>query len=230
MKTYQLICILLFACSGCTNLNPMAFDGDSKNIDTKDKSIVLMSIKISRPEKSRFVPHPLHINLNKENKKDKPEYISFKIDNQAGEPTSEYDKNIYKVRFSLTPGTYTLTTIFGDANAFPFHGFFYIPIFSEFIVKSNSIGYIGRVNALLRPRKDDEFRAGPLIPLIDQAASGVSTGTFEISIEDKYNDDVLSFLDDFPVLNNLYIEKLPLLNFNMKKAIDIWTEKSTTTK
>lgn|SRR5574337_22719 len=210
---------------GCANFKPMAFNEKSKTVDTKDKSILLMSINLSRVEKSRYVPHPIAVNFIRETPQGKPETISFKVDDDAGDTASDDNRNIYRIRVALDPGSYKLATIGGDANAFPVHGFFNIPIFSDISVPANMIGYVGRINAVLRPRKDGEFRAGPPFPLIDQAVTGISNGTFDISIENQYDDDVTEFKQVFPVLHDAKIEKLPVPKFDLNTALEFWEGK-----
>ncbi len=56
-------------------------------------------------------------------------------------------------------------------------------------------------------RKDDERRAGGIIPLIDQKAAGFSDGTFDIFINDKYDDNMKLFFAEYPVLQNVKVEK-----------------------
>jgi hypothetical protein len=65
---------------------------------------------------------------------------------------------------------------------FPFHGFFFAPLHEDLDVEPNSVVYLGQVDATAVERKDGELRAGPVIPLIDQAATGFSGGTWDISV------------------------------------------------
>jgi len=72
----------------------------------------------------------------------------------------------------------------------------------------NKISYLGHLDVVLRERKNDnEIRAGSVIPLIDQATSGFSTGTFDVVIEDRFDEDMKAFISEYPALQNVIIEK-----------------------
>ena len=62
-----------------------------------------------------------------------------------------------------------------------------------------------------RKRQDDnELRAGPVIPLIDQAVAGFSGGTFEVKIFDNYDDDMAVFRQKHPALGHFTVERAVL--------------------
>jgi hypothetical protein len=61
---------------------------------------------------------------------------------------------------------------------------------------------------VLRERKtDNETRAGSIFPLIDQSIVGFSGGTFDVVIEDKFDEDMQSFIKEYPVLQKVKVEK-----------------------
>jgi hypothetical protein len=63
------------------------------------------------------------------------------------------------------------------------------------------VTYLGRIEAVIRERKEEtELRAGPLIPLLDQAVTGFSGGTFDIEIVDRYETDIAEFAKRHPFL------------------------------
>jgi hypothetical protein len=213
-----IFCLIVTACAG---VNQMAIKKDSKTIDTNLKSILLMSIKLSRPEASRYTPHPLAVRFEKINQKGEIEAISFQVDKEAGATDSELS-NKYYMRMALEPGEYKLHTIFGNANAFPFNGFFQAPLLTNITVQKNAIVYIGEINALLRPRKENEFRAGSVVPLIDQAVTGVSSGTFDIEIKNAEIEDIGQFQSNFPILVNQTIQTSILPAWDREKAESWW--------
>jgi hypothetical protein len=102
---------------------------------------------------------------------------------------------------ALEPGPYKLAEISGQANAFPFYGVtFMVPLLLDFEVATHSVTYIGRVTAKLRPRQEGEFRAGSVVPLIDQSLAGISNGTWDITVEDKSDKDIALFRANYPAL------------------------------
>jgi hypothetical protein len=82
--------------------------------------------------------------------------------------------------------------------------------------------YLGHIDATVVERKDGEFRAGPLIPLIDQAATGFSGGTWDITVSDQFDDDVSAFRKDFPALSSASIERDVLPAWDKQKATEWW--------
>lgn len=219
MKVFLGTIFLLLA--GCANVAPMAVDKQTKSLDVNSKSIVLMTVDLSRPEPSRYIPHPLLIDFTKKGSQDKPERLVFQVDKDAGTASSE-THNKFLLRVALEPGEYELKTIFGNANAFPFNGFFQVPLLENINISPNTVTYVGRVNALMRPRVGEEFRAGSVIPLIDQAATGVSGSTFDVTIVDLSDEEVPEFKAVFPILANVAIQKSILPPFDRAKAQTWW--------
>lgn len=219
MKKYIfVVCVLLV---GCANVTPMAPNKQTKSLDITSKSVVLFSVDLARPEPSRYVPHPLFLVITKNGSQEKPEKLTFSIDKDAGDTPSDIH-NKFLLRVPLEPGEYELKTIFGNANAFPFNGFFQLPLLETIKVLPSTVTYAGRINALMRPRVGEEFRAGSLIPLIDQAATGVSGSTFDVTIVDASEEEIPEFKAAFPALANFSIQKSVLPPFDRAKAQTWW--------
>lgn len=218
----KFVCAIFLLLVGCANVAPMAVDKQTKVLDVNSKSIVLMTIDLSRPQPSRYIPHPLWIYFSKKGSQDRPERLGFRVDKDAGNTSSEIH-NKFLLRVALEPGQYQLEAVFGNANAFPFNGFFLIPLLEDINILPNTVTYVGRVNALMRPRVGDEFRAGSVIPLIDQAATGVSGSTFDVTIVDASEEEIPEFKTEFSALANVDIQKAILPPFDRAKA-QIWWE------
>jgi hypothetical protein len=74
----------------------------------------------------------------------------------------------------------------------------------------------------VRERQENEFKAGPSIPLIDQAVAGASTGTFDIKISDNFVKDEAIFRSKFPALVGVPIRKSILPAFDRANAQKWW--------
>jgi len=199
--------------TGCATVNPMAFNEKSTAIDTREKSIVLMTVDVSRNDKSRFVPEPFVIRLEKPNAQSKEERQNFTFAKDA-DALQENGHSVYLVRLALAPGDYKLQNVSGMASAFPIVGSFNVPLSLDLKVAPGSVTYVGRVRATLRERVGNEFRAGPVIPLIDQSIAGMSGGTWDVSIEHLEQKDLALFRSRYPVLNNVSIAATPLPPFD----------------
>lgn len=212
----RLVGSVIFGCallSGCATVNPMAINDKSVTVDTTSKSLVLMTVDISRSEKSCFEPKPLEIMFFKLPGQSKQDQQNFRL-NEDDDTVDEGDHTIYLARMALAPGQYTFNSIWGQAKAFPFVGMFSVPLFLNLTVKPNSIIYVGRVVATLRPRNGNEFSAGGMFPLIDQSVTGLSTGTWDIAIEDRSQKDIPLFRSNYHALASVSIESTILPSFD----------------
>ena len=209
----------LFA--GCATVNPMAFDKNATSVDTNAKSVVLVAIDVSRSDDSRYVPRPFVVKLELPNAQSKEERQNFKMAKDVD--SFEHDGHtIFLARMALAPGKYKFGEIMGMASAFPFNGMFVVPVNSEVTIAPHSVAYIGHIAAKLRPREGTEFRAGPVLPLIDQSATGFSGGTWDIVIDDQHDADVALFRTNFPVLNGVQVENNPLPPFDRAAYQKLW--------
>ena len=73
-----------------------------------------------------------------------------------------------------------------------------------------SFVYIGNIKASVIPRKEGQPRAGSVIPLIDQAVTGFSSGTFVVDLSDNYDEEILLIKKKFPYLTGKNITKMIL--------------------
>nr|HPH60962.1 serine/threonine-protein kinase [Candidatus Syntrophosphaera sp.] len=86
---------------------------------------------------------------------------------QLNKKTAAVESNgrqLYLASLALSPGRYHLEGISGIAAAFPFVGNFFIPVVADFEVEEDSVSYFGHVAAIMRERREGEFRAGAVIP------------------------------------------------------------------
>lgn len=190
----------------------MAFVKGQDSVDLSDKSIALVSVKISNQNKPDFQPSLLYAFFFADSQGAEKTHIDVK-----GEPyKSEINQyNEYLLSFSLKPGTYNFSAIWG-AYSIPLlmNAMCVIPLNSKVEVKPNSIIYLGHIDATIRERKNDtEERAGSLIPLIDQAVAGFSSGTFDVLIKDNFDEDIKAYLTGYPFLQKHKINKAILSNW-----------------
>jgi len=82
--------------------------------------------------------------------------------------------------------------------------------------------YLGHVDATVRERTGNEFKAGAPIPLIDQAVAGASSGTFDVAITDRWTQDESLFKNKYPALKKATINKSVLPAFDRDAAQKWW--------
>lgn len=99
----------------------------------------------------------------------------------------------------------------GFNQKFPLNAEFLIPLYTRFELRPNSVVYLGRVEAVVRERKDDsEWRAGPVAPIIGQTEAGFSTGIFDIRVSDNYDEDLVVFRQKYPAGARFTVERAVL--------------------
>lgn len=216
-----LVAITLSVLGGCATVNPMAFSKTAKVVNTAKKSVLLMTIDVSRSDGSRYVPQPKVVFFEKPNAQSQADRQNFAM-NEDTDAVKLHGRTIYLARMALRPGQYRLMGVSGIANAFPFFGNFFVPLLLDISVKPHSITYIGRVTAKLRDRKGDEFRAGSVIPLIDQSITGMSTSTWDVTVNDDHEEDLALYRSGYPVLARATIADQILPPFNRQLAQQWW--------
>ena len=179
-------------------------------INLNYQSLLLLNIRTKNTFNTKYYLDTVLLFLEKEGKEILHRSIysqnTFKIIDKHG------FYNTYTL-LTLEPGKYKLKFIRGKSLTDTSQGmsigtgFFQIPVFRDIIVEKNKISYLGRIDAVLRERKENEFAAGPATPFIPQANTGIAKGTFDISIQDEYQIDQHYFISKYPALADQKIEK-----------------------
>jgi hypothetical protein len=204
----MLILMTLVGCAG-----NMALVKGQSEINTTDKSLVLLSVKISNQNKPGYQPELTTAVLIGSEKQT--------INIRDGLVKEENDKHKnYLLSFTLTPGSYVISELIGNYKIpLLLNAHCEVPLKSSIEVKPNSITYLGHVDATIVERKNDtEERAGGMIPLLDQGLAGFSTGTFVVKVEDRYDEDLAAYRSEFPGLKPLTIAKAILVQGQLSAA------------
>lgn len=209
--------------SGCATRVKMAFEDDKEAIKENSPPIYLMTATIKNLYKTSFQPKLIVVNLEKADAKTAEEKLNFTIDDKAKNESDKADTgNTYFLRMQLEHGKYELRGLTSIASSFPIHGFFFAPLHAPVESTASGVVYLGHITATVRERIGDEFRAGPPIPLIDQAVAGASGGTFDVEISDRFAEDEPIFRSKFPALRTIEIRKEILPKFDREKAQKWW--------
>jgi hypothetical protein len=215
------IALITLILSGCApTIAKMAPNRKDTQMFQSQKALILLSLKIEHPVKPTMQPKATMIYLFAE-----PEgrYIFSPVDEDAciqGSNDSEY-----LLRIPLPAGHYHLRTVEARNGNFISTGTGYMPILGDFEVKPGAVIYLGRVEGRTRERKNDEFRAGLVTPIMDQSFRGWSESTWDVVIKDAADADLPLFRAAFPALNGVNIDKQILPPFDRQKAQSLW-EKS----
>jgi hypothetical protein len=225
---YRLLLAVSIALSaflgGCAAPTKMAFADGTESTITPERAIYLMTATVKNSYRLSHQPKVLNTILVKNPDDAKPEAVVFGMDIKSKIETDTSAGSTYLLRMELVNGSYVVRGFNSMSSSFPIHGFFFTPVHAKFEAERPGVFYLGHIEANVRERQGDEFKAGPSIPLIDQAVAGASTGTFDIEITDRWASDEALFVDKFPVLKTAKVEKKVLAPFDRAKAQKWWQD------
>ncbi|MDZ7918749.1 hypothetical protein [Rhodoferax sp.] len=209
--------------TGCATRTKMAFENEGDTLTANSKPVLLMTVTLKNHYKTSHQPKLLVVNVEKPDAKESSERFNFTMDDKA---KAESDKpetgNNYFIRMELEPGPYKIMGLTSTSTGFLINGYFFAPLHSDIVAKKSGVYYLGHVDAIVRERKGEEFRAGSPVPLIDQAVVGASGGTFDVTISDAIDKDEALFRARFPALKGVTITKDILPAFDRAKAQAWW--------
>ena len=202
------VAALLSACG-----TPMGLTKQTTQLDLSKRSIVLASFEVTRSN-GRLMPDPRYLLLGDQKSPDDKSKVSLAIDDEGMGQDPDKPRKLVLLRMSLEPGKHNLQHVMGTITGFLAAGTWFVPLGVDFEVPERSVIYLGRISANLRERKDNEFRAGPVIPLIDQAVLGISNGTFDVTVSDQSSVDLPHFKETYGVLRDQPIQNRVLPAFD----------------
>ena len=164
--------------------------------DLGGKSIAFATLTSSNSYKPSFRPNFVYAVVAR-NEKGERDGHSAKLQEAYRSDDDGYD---YLISFLVEPGDWTVESLIGQAFVFPISASYVTQEVAKFSVPAGSYVYFGHVDTTIVERtRDDQPRAGAVIPLIDQAVAGASGGTFVIRIEDRFDADVALARSEFGV-------------------------------
>jgi hypothetical protein len=222
-----IIGLLLFmaeSLTGCATRTVMAYSDESKTPVAPSSAVFLMTATLKNGYHTSFQPKLLVVNVETVGAKNKADRLNFTMDKQARfkESDTPEEGNSYLLRMELPPGEYVIRGLTCISSRFPVNGFFFAPLHANVTSTQPGVYYLGHVEADVRERSGTEFKAGPSLPLIDQAVAGASGGTFDIEISDRWGSDEALFRGALPRLGTTVAQKAVLPPFDRPKAQDWW--------
>lgn len=214
---------LLLVLTACATPTKMAFDNDKQVVAERGNPIFLLSVTIKNNYRPSFQPQLRVAYLEVPGATDSPRRFNFTMDNKGKSETNKLpDGNSYLLRMELAPGTYDFVGLGSWVHSFPIVANFFTPVHAQIVAAGSGVYYLGHIQATLRERRGNEFKAGPSIPLLDQAVAGASGGTFDVEISDALATDEPRFKLMFPALKSVAIKQAILPPFNIAKAQQWW--------
>lgn len=213
-----LIASFLFL-NGCASIKNAPISNEVKAIYTRYESVGFITLKASNNKNTSYQPEVKYALIWDDKAENRRKY-SFKVVEPYNKAKNEF--NEYIISFKLKPGKYVFREIFAQSGIFPVRGTFEVPLYKKITVPENKIIYFGHVEANIVDRTiDDQLRAGPVTPLIDQAVVGASTGTFVISIQDRFETDTALIRSKYGYLSEAEIENMTLSEWQQPSEEDM---------
>lgn len=211
--------------AGCATPTRMAFGDDAQRAEAPANPVLLMTAHFKNNYRPAFQPRLLVVHVERPNATEAKDRINFTMDDKAQvEAKDDSEGRTYLLRKELPAGKYEIKGMTARGGIFPITGFYFAPLHVPLEVQASGVYYVGHVKATVRERQGNEFRAGPPIPLIDQAVIGASGGTFDMEIVDAQAADEVMFRTRFPALKDVPIRKAMLPAFDRAKAQKWWEE------
>jgi hypothetical protein len=212
------LAILTVGSSGCLKVHEMALVKGQDMVDVSNESVGLLYVKVSNQYKHSCQPKMVSVMYGQNVFVVDSNLTAFSMDSQitgrffdVKDPyRNEKDGfNEYLLTLRLKPGNYDYICFMGEYKIpLLISAQTYLCLKTQVEVKPNAVIYLGHIDAAIRERKSDaEVRAGSIYSLVDQSASGFSNGTYDVSIEDRFNDDIKLFTAEYPGLQKARIEK-----------------------
>lgn len=220
-----LILTAILALCGCATVLDMPFSDKTAAPPDAGKAVFLMTVTTKNTYHTSYQPDMLVVNVERSVVKSDKDRLNFKIDdngtNETGKPEAG---NTYLVRMQLDPGEYVIQGVTCLNRQFPIIATFFAPLHEKLVVTGPGVYYLGHVDATVRERVGSEFKAGPSIPLIDQAVAGASGGSFDIVISDQWATDQAQFESKFPGLKGITVQNTVMAPFDRAAAQKWWED------
>ena len=183
----RLVLLAVALLAGCAGTAPLR--AGVSDLDLDDGSVAFLTLRVSNTFKPSFVPELKLAVVTRTDEDGDLDTESFDVEPPYYASDPAYAD--YLISFQLDSGNWTLQNIFAQKGVFPASGNFIIPLAEKFKLPERRVVYLGHFHAnVIERTRDDQPRAGPVVPPIDQAAAGASTGTFVIHVEDRFAEDV----------------------------------------
>jgi len=206
--------------SGCATVHEMGVDRNTKTLALDGKGLVLMSLQVSNAYKPEYQPQVIVAHVETPNADTQEDRHNYKTDLDG--TVSSGGGARYLLRMELPPGKYVIRGATCMYQSLFLVASCQLPIHADIEVSANTVTYLGRVSGVMRERQEGEFRAGPVIPLVDQAVTGFSGSTFDVVISDEREEDLKSYRMLFPALANADIGIAIAPPFNRERAHAWW--------
>jgi hypothetical protein len=213
----------LIVLTGCSAPNKLAFVEDPAEVINRPDPVILMTTHFRNDYKTAYQPEMISLRLKSLDEAGKEQLTFYHVGNDKSALVEFDDKKKgfqYLISVQVPPNDYAVYDMFMMGRSFPFWGTYGLALDLPFSLEKGGLYYLGHVEAVIREKVEGEFKAGPIIPLIDQAIIGAAGGTFDVTISDRFDEDMKMFYQRFPAIQGKTIEKKILPAFDRTRWDD----------
>lgn len=217
--------ITAFAFSGCATETGMARLETSESVTKSTVPVYLMAVTLKNTLVPAYQPKLVALEVMQIAGRNSHKILLFNVDTAGrAESLSPTVGNNYLLRFQLQPGKYVILGLKSIGQSMFTAADFYTPLDYKLTVTGTGVRYLGHVDAVVRARKGDEFRASAAaLPSTEQREIGSYGGTFDVEVSDRWDSDSVRFTTAFPALKDVKVEKAILPEFD-RGLVQQWWE------
>jgi hypothetical protein len=225
MKYGMWVVGVLMALSGCVTRTGGALDSNLGDQQIAQDAVYLMTVSLDNAYRPLLPLQMTVVHIERDGGKRTEDRINVVMDGQQAKFDLPGSGNHYMVSFKLAPGQYEILGVSAAAGVFPVVAHFFAPLHANLKVSEPGVHYLGHMQATVRERNGNEFRAGPMFPPVHQMVAGATMGTFDVQISDELDRDEALFRQRFESLKSSTIVKSVLPPFDRAKAQAEWEKR-----
>jgi hypothetical protein len=211
MVRWSALLALALVFTGCAS---PGLDKNAKTLDLSKESILVFSMDFT----NTFKPGTSWNNLGVSIASVDPKNANTRNTELSSIGTFNAESGLALVSRQLPPGTYTIKTLAGSVRSAIFFGAMNFSVDAQFDVPPNAVMYAGHISIFNKERLDkDDQASGFAIPLIDQSVTGLSGGTLDVKLEDRYDKTVELLKTEYPALRNVPVLRAPLASMALAR-------------
>lgn len=197
---YLLVPCLALVLSGC---GAATMPRGQETVDVSKKSIALLSLRISNKYEPSYQPHLRFLVIAGPNGKE-----DVFLGKSYMRATDSYTE--YWLGFELDPGEHKFIKFNSVVNNFLVKAVSSAPLNLDAVINQNAVQYLGHIDAVIRKKQndDEQMAAAWVYPgTLAQTLAGFLSGTFDIVVTDNSDEDMKTFISEYPGLRNVKVQK-----------------------
>jgi len=209
-----LVCSLTLAASGCA-AHGMALHKGQDRVDPGKGAIALLSIRTSNAyDPTSQIDVIGLIVCPASTPCSNPRPYLYKADGPFREEKDRFQE--YLLSLALAPGTYVIDSVGLMHQTFLTSGGGYTPLKLAVELGPGTVSYLGHMDVVLRRKTSDRELSGGREALElglvhverkGESGAGFAAGTIDVRIEDRFDEDMRSFVSQIPGLRGLRVQR-----------------------